>query len=169
MSTHSVIAYYWLSPLENPQREIARQKMFFQERDMLGRLYISEQGINAQMSALKAHAEEYIEWMRSDPRFASIQFKIHPASEHAFFKATIKYRKQLVAIGCEVDLSQTGEHVPPAVWKQMLQEKDDKTVVIDVRNDYEWEVGHFEGAELPPFETFREFPAYAQSQWEVGQ
>jgi UPF0176 protein len=99
--------------------------------------------------------------MRADPRFAGIQFKIHLSAEHAFPKATIKYRRQLVAIDCEVDLAQTGEHVPPEVWKKMLEEKDENTVVIDVRNDYEWEIGHFEGAELPPFETFREFPGYA--------
>lgn len=158
---YQVIAYYCLVPLEDPHAEIARQKEFFQTRDMMGRLYISEQGINAQMSALTSHAEEYIEWMRSDPRFAAIQFKIHSAREHAFPKPTIKYRRQLVAIDCEVDLTQTGQHVAPEVWKKMLDEKDENTVVIDVRNDYEWEIGHFEGAELPPFETFREFPGYA--------
>jgi UPF0176 protein len=45
----------------------------------------------------------------------------------------------------------------------MLQERDEDTLLIDVRNDYEWEVGHFEGAELPQLETFREFPDYARS------
>ncbi|MBS0625069.1 MAG: rhodanese-related sulfurtransferase [Verrucomicrobia bacterium] len=159
---YRVIAYYCLKPLENPQEEIVRQKEFFQTRDMMGRIYISEQGINAQMSALDVHAEEYIAWMRSDPRFADIQFKLHEASEHAFPKATIKYRRQLVAIDCEVDLSKTGEHVPPKVWKKMIEERDENTIVIDVRNDYEWKIGHFDGADLPPFETFREFPGYAE-------
>ena len=161
MGNYQVIAYYCLVPLNDPQAEILRQKEFFRTRDMMGRLYISEQGINAQMSALSAHAEEYIEWMRSDPRFAGVQFKIHQSNEHAFPKATIKYRQQLVAIDCEVDLSKTGEHVSPDLWKKMLEERDENTVVIDVRNEYEWKVGHFKGADLPPFETFREFPSYA--------
>ena len=161
MMNYQVIAYYCLVPLEDPRAEIARQKEFFRTRDMMGRLYISEQGINAQMSALASHGEEYIAWMRSDPRFAGVQYKIHESCEHAFPKATIKYRRQLVAIDCEVDFSQTGEHVSPDTWKKMLEEKDEHTVVIDVRNKYEWKVGHFEGADLPPFETFREFPGYA--------
>ena len=158
---YQVIAYYYLGGLDDPHAEIARQKAFFAERDMMGRLYLSEQGINAQMSAFSPHADEYIAWMRSDPRFRDVPYKIHRASEHAFPKATIKYRKQLVAIDCEVDFSLTGEHVSPEKWREMLDERDENTVVIDVRNQYEWEVGHFEGADLPPFETFREFPQYA--------
>jgi UPF0176 protein len=55
-----------------------------------------------------------------------------------------------------------GEHVSPEVWKKMLQEKDDETLVLDVRNDYEWKIGHFEGSELPKLETFRQFPEYAR-------
>ena len=158
---YQVIAYYYLGGLDDPQCEIKRQKEFFAKRDMMGRLYISEQGINAQMSALSSHADEYIAWMRSDSRFADVQYKIHLSHEHAFPKATIKYRKQLVAIDREVDFSKIGEHVSPKVWKEMLRERDENTVVIDVRNDYEWKVGHFQGASLPPFETFREFPQYA--------
>ena len=44
----------------------------------------------------------------------------------------------------------------------MLENRDDKTLMLDVRNDYEWEIGHFDGAELPELETFREFPQYAR-------
>jgi UPF0176 protein len=158
---YQVIAYYYLGGLEDPHAEIARQKEFFSTRDIMGRIYISEQGINAQMSALSAHADEYIAWMRSDSRFVDVQYKVHRSKEHAFPKSTIKYRRQLVAIDCEVDFSQIGEHVPPKVWKEMLEERDENTIVIDVRNEYEWKVGHFEGADLPPFETFRQFPKYA--------
>ncbi|MCC6128272.1 MAG: rhodanese-related sulfurtransferase [Chlamydiae bacterium] len=158
---YQVIAYYYLGGLEDPHVEIARQKEFFSKRDILGRLYISGLGINAQMSALSAHADEYIAWMRSDSRFANVQYKIHRSHEHAFPKATVKYRRQLVAIDREVDFSKTGEHVSPKVWKEMLDARGENTVVIDVRNDYEWKIGHFQGADLPPFETFREFPQYA--------
>lgn len=157
---YQVIAYYYLGGLEDPQAEIALQKEFFGARDMMGRIYISEQGINAQMSAFSPHADEYIAWMQS--RFPEVQYKVHLANEHAFPKATIKYRRQLVAIDREVDFSKVGEHVSPKVWKKMLEERDENTVVIDVRNDYEWKVGHFQGADLPPFETFREFPEYAE-------
>jgi UPF0176 protein len=159
---YQVIAYYWIGKVEDPYAEIARHKEFFQNRDLKGRIYISEQGINGQASGSREHAADYIAWMKSDPRFQGIDFKIHRADEHAFPKATVKYRRQLVAIDCEVDFSERAEAVSPKMWKQMLEERSEETLLLDVRNDYEWEVGHFEGAELPELETFRQFPLYAK-------
>lgn len=157
---YKVLAYYSVKGLENPQNEIALHKEFFKTRDFKGRIYISEQGINGQASGLAEHADEYMAWM--EERFQKMPFKVHFSSEHAFPKMTVKYRKQLVAVDCEVDFSLIGEHVSPERWKKMLEEKGDETIVLDVRNDYEWKIGRFEGAELPELETFREFPEYAK-------
>lgn len=159
---YKVLAYYAIVPIDDPHAEVARHKEFFQSRDFKGRIYISAQGINGQASGLAAHADEYMAWMAADPRFQKMPFKTHFSKEHAFPKMTVKTRKQLVAIDCEVDFSQRGEHVAPDEWKKMLEERGEETVLLDVRNDYEWKVGHFEGAELPELETFRQFPAYAR-------
>jgi UPF0176 protein len=75
---------------------------------------------------------------------------------------TVKTRPQLVALDAAVDMSKAGTHVSAEKWKEMLENRDAGTLLLDVRNDYEWEVGHFEGAELPTLEQFREFPKYAQ-------
>lgn len=157
---YQVLAYYCITHIENPQAEVALHKEFLNARDFKGRIYLSEQGINGQASGRTDHAEEYKAWMGS--RFQKILFKIHPAHEHAFAKMTVKYRKQLVAVDCEVDFSKVGEHVSPEMWKKMLEERGEETIVLDVRNDYEWKIGHFEGSELPQLETFREFPEYAK-------
>ena len=159
---YRVLAYYSVDGLEDPRAEVVRHQEFFKTRDFKGRIYISEQGINGQASASKEHAEEYMAWMRADPRFAKMPFKVNEAKEHAFPKMTVKYRRQLVAIDCEVDFSKRGEAVSPERWKQMLEERNGETIVLDVRNDYEWKIGHFEGSELPNLETFREFPEYAK-------
>jgi UPF0176 protein len=157
-----VLAFYALTTIDDPHLEVARHKEFFDGRDLKGRLYISEQGINGQMSGSPAHAQEYMDWLHADSRFSEVSFKIHHYPEHAFPKATIKYRRQLVAMDCEVDLSLQGEHVKPEEWSRMLEERDEDTLILDVRNDYEWKIGHFEGADLPPLESFREFPTYAK-------
>lgn len=157
-----VLAFYYLETIQDPHLEIERHKEFFKSRDLKSRIYISEQGINGQMSGRADHAQEYMDWMHSDSRFANIQFKIHKSQEQAFPKATIKYRRQLVAIDQEVDLKVQGEHISPETWDEMLKNRDENTLVLDVRNDYEWKVGHFDGAELPPLETFRQFPQYAK-------
>ena len=162
LMNYQVIAFYCLTKLEDPKLEVARHQEFFRARDLKSRIYISDEGINGQMSAHVDFAQEYMDWLKGDPRFSSVSFKIHLASEHAFPKATIKYRAQLVAVDCAVSLENRGEHIAPAEWDKMLESKDEDTLVIDVRNEYEWEVGHFKGAELPPLDTFRQFPQYAK-------
>lgn len=161
-SSHWILAFYHFYPIENPNQEVKTHKTFFNDRDVTCRIYISEEGINGQMSATKEDAKAYIEWMHERPEFKDVTFKIHPYHEQVFPRVTVKYRKQLVAIDARVDLSQRGEHVSPEQWKTMLESEADK-ILIDVRNDYEWKVGRFTGAELPPCETFREFTEYADS------
>jgi len=159
---YHVLAYYCFTPLEEPAREVLRHKNFLNFHDAKGRLYLSEEGINGQMSASPEAAEAYQEWLKSDPRFAGVQFKTHLWHEHCFPRMTVKLRPQLVALDRKVDLSKRGKSVSPAEWKMMLEARDERTVVIDVRNKYEWEVGHFEGAQLPARERFRDFPTYAK-------
>lgn len=160
-SQYFILAYYHFTSIPNPHQEIAAHKEFFKERELTSRIYISEQGINGQMSGIREDAEAYMKWMHANPLFESMPFKIHTYHENVFPRQTIKYRKQLVALDEEVDLSQIGEHVSPAQWKALL-EGEEKPVLLDVRNDYEWEVGRFEEAVCPPCETFREFGQYTQ-------
>ena len=162
MKSHLVLAYYYFTSIENPALEVVRHKEFFLTRDIKGRIYISSNGINGQMSATHQAAEEYMLWLRSDPRFEGVEFKIHLHTEHCFPRATVKVRPQLVAMDVAVDMNKTGTHVSAEEWKEMLEKKDDQTILLDVRNDYEWEIGHFEGADLPTLEQFREFPTYAK-------
>jgi UPF0176 protein len=158
---YDVLAFYRFIPIPDPRREVEAHKAFFKGRDLAARIYISEQGINGQMSGIRHEAEAYIEWIRRNPLFEGMPIKIHPYHENVFPKQTIKYRKKLVAIDEEIDLRAIGEHVSPGEWKALL-EKEEHPVVLDVRNDYEWEVGRFDGAVCPPCETFREFAQYAQ-------
>lgn len=157
-----VLAYYLFTPISDPLKVVSDHKKFFEDKDVTARIYLAEEGINGQMSASPEAAEAYMHWLKSDPRFQNVEFKIHFHHEHAFPRVSIKVRKQLVAMDRSVDLALTGEHVPAKRWEEMLAERDDDTVILDVRNAYEWEIGHFEGAELPTLEQFREFPVYAK-------
>jgi UPF0176 protein len=160
--SHLVLAYYHFTCIDDPAREVERHKDFFKDREITCRIYISKEGINGQLSGEKEDARAYMAWMKSDPRFGDMEFKWQTATEQVFPRATVKVRDQLVALDMPADPKQGGEHVSPAKWKKMLQERDRETLLLDVRNDYEWEIGHFEGAELPPLETFRAFGTYAQ-------
>lgn len=160
--SYHVLAYYCFTAIDDPYLEVSRHQEFVRDKDIKCRVYLSHEGINGQMSASEADSKAYQEWLKSDPRFKDVVFKVHSHHEHVFPRATIKFRNQLVAIDEKVDMALTGEHVPPKQWKEMLEKRDEKTLLLDVRNDYEWEIGHFEGAKLPELETFRKFPEYAR-------
>ena len=154
------LAYYYLTRVDNPHQEIALHKEFFKQLDVACRIYISEQGINGQFSGYQPHAEQYMAWLKQRPGFSNIKFKIHHIKENIFPRVTVKYRKELVALGHQVDLSKQGKHISPQEWHAKLEEN--QCLILDVRNNYEWKIGHFENAILPDIQTFREFPDYAE-------
>ncbi len=150
-----VATFYHFLTIPNPQKEVQEHKDFFSGKDVKGRIYIDDQGINAQFSAPSSLVEEYVAWIEEKHKSQPIDLKYDPAEEHAFYKLKIKSRP-LVAFGCRVDLQKRGKHLSPEEWKEKL-EKDKKKIIIDARNDYESKVGHFDGAILPSCKTFREF------------
>jgi UPF0176 protein len=160
--SYQILAYYHFTSVEDPHLVVARHLEFIQGKDICCRIYVSHEGINGQMSAPHEDSRAYREWLKNDLRFKEIVFKTHAHSEHAFPRATVKFRKQLVAIDDEVDMALTAERISPGKWREMLEKRDEKTLLLDVRNDYEWEIGHFEGAELPKLECFRQFPQFAR-------
>jgi len=154
-----ILAYYLFTPVNDPYAEVAAHKEFFCGRDVTCRIYISEEGINGQMCAEQRDAEAYMAWIASHPIFSSLHFKLTTYSHQVFPRVTVKYRKQLVAIDAKVQLSKGGEYLLPQQWKQWLRDGK-KHVMLDVRNNYEWKVGHFTGAEEPPCTSFRDFNRY---------
>ncbi len=156
-----VVSFYQFTDVADPEGMVRSHKAFVEGRDMTGRIYISCEGINAQFSGKLDDVYAYMEWVKSDSRFADVEFKIQTHNENAFPRMTIKVREQLVAMDEPVDLAKGGEHVSPQRWKEMLEEGG--YLVLDVRNDYEWDIGHFKGSERPTCRTFREFPDYARA------
>lgn len=159
--SYRVLAYYKLVRVDDPAELMRSHKKFFDGRDVSGRIYISEEGINGQMSGAFGDAADYIDWLHRDPRFADMEFKEQEWHENAFPRMTVKVRRHLVGIDGELDLTKQATHVSPKQWREML-ESGEEFLKIDVRNDYEWEIGHFDGFERPEAKTFRDFPAYLQ-------
>lgn len=160
-SEFSIIAFYHFCPIADPAAEVALHKEFFKSRDVRARTYISSQGINGQMSAAKADGEAYMQWLKSRPEFATVEFKIDPYHEHVFPRLTVKVKKELVALGEELSFEERGQYLEPQQWAEMLEECPDK-LVLDIRNDYEWKIGRFQDAEQVTCETFKDFIEMAQ-------
>lgn len=156
---YTVLAYYAFVPIKDPYEEVKTHKAFLQPLDATCRIYISEEGINGQLCCSREDAPKYIEWMHSRPLFSQIVFKQDSWHEPVYPRLTIKYRKHLVARDRAFSLEDRAVPLSPKEWAEMLEKKEAR--VLDVRNRYEWAVGHFEGAECPPCENFRDFEQYA--------
>ena len=140
--------------------EIFRNFLFvqFNSIDVLGRIYIANEGINAQLS-LPAKNIYLLKKILDEISFLK-NVRLNIAIEHdnqSFLKLKIKIREKIVADGLgndEYDLKNNGIHVNASEFNELLN--DENTIAIDMRNHYESEIGHFEGANLPDVDTFRE-------------
>lgn len=155
-----VLAFYHFANISDPDLEVRQHKDFLATCDVTCRVYISSEGVNAQMCFARADAEKYMKWLSSRPGFQDVYFKIQGSIRQVFARVTVK-KKELVSFGCNVDLKKSGYHASPEEWDEMLANEENK-IVVDIRNEYEWEVGHFEGAEPVTCQNFREFQEYAE-------
>ena len=124
---------------------------------VLGRIYLAHEGVNAQLSVPEPHWEEFVKNINSYDFFEDIPFKIAVEDDgKSFFKLTIKIRKQIVADGLSIkdyDVTNVGKHLSAKQWNEAM---NNGAIVVDMRNHYESEIGHFEGAICPDVETFKE-------------
>ena len=126
--------------------------------NVLGRIYLAHEGINAQISVPKPNWDEFIAKLYLRSEFDKMPFKIAVEDEHeSFFKLIIRIKPQIVADGLineEYDLSNIGNHLSAKEFNDAMDE--DGTIIVDVRNHYESEVGHFKNAICPDVDTFKE-------------
>lgn len=158
---YRVLLYYKYVAIENPEEFTMEHLAFCKELGLLGRILVSTEGINGTVSGTVEQTDKYMEFFKQDPRFADTIFKIDEEDGHAFKKMHVRTKKELVNLSLvnDVDpLVTTGKHLNPEEWLEQMQSPD--TVIIDARNDYEFDLGHFRGAIKPDIETFRELPEW---------
>ncbi|MCC2251598.1 rhodanese-related sulfurtransferase [Virgibacillus sp. AGTR] len=160
-NNYQVLLYYQYVQIDDPEGYAAEHLKFCKELGLKGRILVAQEGINGTVSGTIEQTEAYMEAMHQDPRFADMVFKIDEAADHAFKKMHVRPRKELVTFRLENDinpLETTGNHLSPKEFYEAMQ--DENTVVIDARNDYEYDLGHFRGAVRPDIKTFRELPEW---------
>ena len=132
------------------------------ERDVRGTLLLAHEGINGTISGARDDVDAIVGWLRADPRFQDMEYKESFAAEHPFLRTKVKLKKEIVTMGVE-DLdpnANRGTYLEAEEWNRVIA--DPETLVIDTRNDYEYEVGTFQGAVNPNTKAFREFPEYVK-------
>lgn len=123
-----------------------------------GRIYVADEGVNGQISLPTDKLDEFRERIYSIPEMNGIRLNIAVEDDgKSFYKLTIKVRKKIVADGLDdstFDVTKRGKHLSAREFNELTENPD--TVVVDMRNYYESEVGHFEDAICPDVLTFRE-------------
>ncbi len=128
--------------------------------EIKGTLLLAEEGINGTVAGSRAAIDELLNYLKADPRLASLEHKESFDEAMPFYRMKVKLKKEIVTMGVEgIDPNQVvGTYVEPKDWNALISDPD--VVVVDTRNDYEFEIGSFTGAENPETQTFRQFPAY---------
>lgn len=157
---YQVLLYYKFAHLPDPEGIAEEQRAWCRELGLRGRIIVAEEGINGTVSGLRDDCAEYVNRMNEHPAFKGTEFKIDDHGTHAFKRLSIKVRPEIVTLGAKVDVEQTGIHLSPREFREMLSEPD--ALVLDIRNDYEYQLGRFKGAVRPSVETFKEFPEWLQ-------
>ena len=132
--------------------------LMWEKLDVLGRIYIASEGINAQLSVPSQNFKAFKTKLDTVEFLKEIRLNVAVEQDNfSFLKLKVKIRKNIVADGLSensFDLSNNGKHVNASEFNTLTD--DPNTLLIDMRNHYESEIGHFEGAILPDVDSFRE-------------
>ncbi len=152
------ISFYQYHKIEDPQT--FRDKLFLEWNalDVLGRIYVSYEGINAQLSVPSDRMLELKEQLDAIPFLKDIRLNVAIEQDNkSFLKLKVKVRNKIVADGLNddtFDVTDKGIHLNAKEFNEMLA--DPNTICVDMRNHYESEIGHFDGAVTPDVDTFRD-------------
>ncbi|MES2812277.1 MAG: rhodanese-related sulfurtransferase [Bacteroidota bacterium] len=152
------LSFYAYANIQDPQQFRNDLFLAWDKLEALGRTYVAKEGINAQMSVPAENFEAFRETLEAYDFMKDIRLNVAVEhDDHSFLKLTVKVRHKIVADGLNdetFDVTNIGIHLKAKEFNQILE--DPNTIVVDFRNHYESEVGHFAGAITPDVETFRE-------------
>jgi UPF0176 protein len=152
------LSFYQYAKIGNPQ--LFRDHLFitWNALDVLGRIYVAHEGINGQLSLPADRFNEFKAHLDTIDFLKDIRLNIAVEQDNkSFLKLKVKVREKIVADGLNddtFDVTNKGVHVNAETFNALIE--DEKTILVDMRNHYESEIGHFKNAITPDVDTFRE-------------
>jgi UPF0176 protein len=127
-----------------------------------GTLLLAREGINGTVAGTRSAIDTLLNWLRQKPSLAEIDYKESYTDKLPFNRTKVKLKNEIVTMGVEgIDPKRVvGTYIAPKDWNSIISDPD--VVLIDTRNDYEYQVGTFKNAINPNTESFREFPQYVK-------
>lgn len=134
-----------------------------ESHDIRGTLLLASEGVNGTVAGSRSAIDSLLAWFRHDPRLADIDHKESFAAHPPFNRAKVKLKKEIVTMGVEgIDPKRVvGTYVSAKDWNKLIS--DPAVILVDTRNDYEYQVGTFKNAINPNTTSFREFPHFVKA------
>lgn len=157
-----VCAMYKFVTLDNFEDIKPNLLAVLEANDVRGTLLLASEGINGTVAGSRKSIDTLLAWLQSDKRLKGIVYKESYTATMPFNRTKVKLKKEIVTMGVEgIDPKQVvGTYVKPKDWNDLIS--DPEVILVDTRNDYEFQVGTFEHAVNPVTDTFREFPQYVK-------
>lgn len=157
---HQVLLFYKYVTIEDPKAVMDSVRALAKEHNLLGRVLVAEEGINGTLEGLTADTEAFAVELVKDPRFGDMNIKRSEGTGASFSKLYVKVRDEIVGTRFPKNIDprvRTAPHLAAETLREWY-EKGEDFVVVDMRNDYEYQSGHFRGSVNPGMENSRDLP-----------
>ena len=154
---YKVISFYKYIQIEDP---LALKEAVMEQckaLSLLGRILLGKEGINGAISGNEPNIKIFKEKLLANLLFKDLTFREQSCTENVYHKLVVRIRDEIVVFGKEVNLQKSGKHLTPQELKT-LYDQNEYFVIIDARNDYEYDLGKIKWALRLPIKNFREFP-----------
>ena len=162
----TICALYKFTRLDDFEEIQGPLKIFLESLNIRGTLLLAKEGVNGTISGDNDSIMKSLDYLQKDERLVGLEYKFSYSEKPPFKRLKVKLKKEIVTLGVSnIDpIFSSGTYVKPADWNELINDPD--VVLIDTRNNYEFEIGSFKGSINPNTETFREFPAYTKNNLE---
>ena len=162
----TICALYKFTRLDDFEEIQGPLKIFLESLNIRGTLLLAKEGVNGTISGDNDSIMKSLDYLQKDERLVGLEYKFSYSEKPPFKRLKVKLKKEIVTLGVSnIDpIFSSGTYVKPADWNELINDPD--VVLIDTRNNYEFEIGSFKGSINPNTETFREFPTYTKNNLE---
>lgn len=164
MTAHKILLYYMYTPINEPEQLMHRQRRLCERLGLKGRILIAKEGLNGTVEGAAEACEEYMRETQKEPGFEIMKFKISEGDGNSFPKLQVRVRDEIVTTNLDNKFNvgplskKTGKYLSADELHEWIH-SDKKFYIVDMRNDYEYAVGHFKDSILfKGFGNFRELP-----------
>jgi UPF0176 protein len=156
-----IAALYKFFTLDRPEVLQAKLKHLFETQNILGTIILASEGLNGTVCATRAAIDALKIFLVESNLAQGCEYKEVIYSKQVFRRAKVKVKAEIVTLKVPVDPTKmVGQYVEPKDWNNFISQQD--TIVIDTRNDYEYKIGTFKGAENPNTQTFSELVSFVK-------